>query len=336
MTAFYDRFESHASEWTTLTTAPLSVPASFPEVPMVVSDTDCVQTRLTFRTPLDDGGLPILGYEVFVRQSDSQEHLPLNWNWWGRVKAFADTVLGNSYVTVMHLLPNTEYQFKLQAFNKLGNSTFSLPSGFTKTTCSRLAITGDNQKERVLIVHGSDSVKHFSVPLDFETKMESLPKPLITLDDVNQKMWCSDHSSVLADVWTSHYSPRLFKVIAETAVANPYLLQTKLENPEEIYGKIAVVQRGVVPIVYKVHLLQAAGAVGVIVADDGRCTVYDQACAPGATKSEGEYWARQDVKEPWLSIRIPVVLIRRGSDDAKLGRCLDFPRYISNSQQEEL
>jgi hypothetical protein len=329
--SFYSTYESQVSDWTTFVTAAEAPPLGLPDVPVLLSDTTCTSTRLTFRGPYDNGGQPILGYFVFARHGKTHKHLNADWNWWGQYPAQAVKGTADFTLTVQHLLPNTEYQFKLQAYNKLGNSTLSLPTEFVKLACVAPATEGKEDETRV--IYGVGSLKHFARSHSLEAADSD--KPLVTMDDAKQTLSCSDHSGVQADVWTSHYSPKLFKVVAETAFAAPYLLQSVLTNPSEIFGKIAVVQRGIVPIVYKVQLLQVAGAVGVIVADDGRCETYDQACAPGATKADGEFWACHDMQDPWLTVKIPVVLIRRGIDDAKLGRCLDFPRYTTANEASE-
>jgi hypothetical protein len=151
---------------------------------------------------------------------------------------------------------------------------------------------------------------------------------------MKQTMVCSENRQVVSNVWTAHHSPQQFQVVAEVAQAKPYMLEKTLQNPEEVYGKIAVVSRGVVPIVHKVQVLQAAGAVGVVIADDGRCESYDQACAPAATKAQHELWGRFDTKAPWDTVKIPVVLVLRGEEDAKAGRCLGFPKYVVGQKEE--
>jgi len=332
MRCFYSTHESQVSDWTTFATAPESVPFGVPDVPVQVSDTTCTSARLTFRKPYDNGGLPVLGYHVYARHGTAHAHLNSDWNWWGQHPAQPLKDTDDPSLTVLHLLPNTEYQFRLQVFNQLGNSTLSLPTAVVQIACAGPPA----QEGQGRVIYGVGDAKHFArYPPTNPYDLRNLETPLVTMDDAQQTLSCSDHAGVLAEVWSSHYSPKLYKVIAETAFAEPYLLQSVLANPSDIFGKIAVVQRGLVPIVYKVQLLQTAGAVGVIVADDGRCAAYDQACAPGATKADGELWACHDMQDPWLTVKIPVVLIRRGNDDAKLGRCLDFPPYTNDASENK-
>lgn len=43
-----------------------------------------------------------------------------------------------------------------------------------------------------------------------------------------------------------------------------------------------------------------AGAVGVIIVDDGTCTKFNQACVPGSSKVSGEGFAAADIEKAWL------------------------------------
>jgi hypothetical protein len=45
----------------------------------------------------------------------------------------------------------------------------------------------------------------------------------------------------------------------------------KILNPSQVKGRIVLVDRGRVPLVEKVKKLHKAGALGILVADDGRC-----------------------------------------------------------------
>ena len=45
--------------------------------------------------------------------------------------------------------------------------------------------------------------------------------------------------------------------------------------------------------------LQAAGAIGVLIVDDGRCQAFDQRCMPGAEKKHKEKFAIYDDSGPW-------------------------------------
>ena len=68
-------------------------------------------------------------------------------------------------------------------------------------------------------------------------------------------------------------------------------------------------KRGQCPLATKALLAQRAGALGVVIADNGKCTALDQYCVPGADRSRGEAWARLDLQRPWAGVHIPVVLV---------------------------
>lgn len=58
----------------------------------------------------------------------------------------------------------------------------------------------------------------------------------------------------------------------------------------------------------KVLNAQRAGALGVIIADDGRCGgSFDQLCVYGSNPPDG--WAALDLPRLWLEVRVPVVLM---------------------------
>lgn len=77
-------------------------------------------------------------------------------------------------------------------------------------------------------------------------------------------------------------------------------------------------ERGGVPLVHKAALAQDAGALAVVITDDGQCTAYDQLCCPGADQRAGDGFAKLDLPEPWQKIRIPVVLMLRDHADKVL------------------
>lgn len=64
----------------------------------------------------------------------------------------------------------------------------------------------------------------------------------------------------------------------------------------------------------KVLTAQRAGALGVIVADDGRCgNSFGQLCVHGSDPPVG--WAALDMPRPWLEVRVPVVLMLQEDAD---------------------
>ena len=48
--------------------------------------------------------------------------------------------------------------------------------------------------------------------------------------------------------------------------------------------------------------LQLAGAIGVIVVDDGNCSGFDQLCFPGSDRKFGEGFASHDAEVLWYVV----------------------------------
>ncbi len=69
-------------------------------------------------------------------------------------------------------------------------------------------------------------------------------------------------------------------------------------------GKIAVVQRGIVPIATKALHVQRVGAIACLVLDNGPCEEFDQRCVPGSDKVKGDRFAVTDDPEEWWVIAV--------------------------------
>ena len=119
-------------------------------------------------------------------------------------------------------------------------------------------------------------------------------------------------------------------------------------NARAVRGRIALAERGEVPLVHKASVAQDAGALALIIADGGQCTRFDQFCSPGrcvgreggcsalggfgwgrrmvltslyplgADKYQGDGFARLDLAKPWEQIRIPVVLMLKEDAESLL------------------
>ena len=87
-----------------------------------------------------------------------------------------------------------------------------------------------------------------------------------------------------------------------------------LANAPALAHRIAFMKRGAVPLVVKALAAQRAGALALVVADDGDCDGLDQYCVPGGDRARGEGFARLDLPRPWLDLHIPVLLVL--ADDA--------------------
>jgi hypothetical protein len=114
----------------------------------------------------------------------------------------------------------------------------------------------------------------------------------------------------------------------ELIKADPFDASSPLLNVEEVKGRIVLVERGKVPLVFKVHFAQEVGALGVVIADlKGSCKdKFDQRCVPGADQSRGEGFGAQDNHELWQKNHIPCVLLHQ----APAKKILDLIERISS------
>ena len=70
-------------------------------------------------------------------------------------------------------------------------------------------------------------------------------------------------------LWRSHFSP-VYDIFGELIIGDPVLGHTTFANRDKVRGRIVMVKRGVVPFVLKVRNAIEAGALGIIIVDDGR------------------------------------------------------------------
>jgi hypothetical protein len=80
---------------------------------------------------------------------------------------------------------------------------------------------------------------------------------------------------------------------------------------DDFHQKILMLERGSLPMISLALRAQAAGAMALIIVDDGRCSEYDQACIPGASKTHGQGFARLDGTKDWHTIKIPVLFVKK-------------------------
>lgn len=298
---FYDEASGALSPASaSATTLPLTPPIGAATNITIDKETvGLTSVALTFNPP-DDGGLPILGYHTYGQRQDDTTSSE-----WAYIGDFNITTRswsaskegGQKTLRVTNLLPDTTYRLKLVAFNELGDSTepaLSLP--FKTKKGERNNQAQDTVSDHIKGVGHADRAH--------SDRTYSPTSLVITLNDKAQQIVAGNQT---LEVWTAHWSPRSFQVSAETVWVDPPLVDSAISNVNEIRGRIALVRRGGVPFVVKAMAVQAAGGLGVIVLDDGRCKAYDQACLPGAQKQKLELFARLDLQKPWQALKIPVV-----------------------------
>jgi hypothetical protein len=103
-------------------------------------------------------------------------------------------------------------------------------------------------------------------------------------------------TTIRFSIWSCHYSPKQFNLHHDQLVLAYNTTPTILD----IENNIVVMKRSLEnPLVTQVLELQAQGALGVILVDNGSCNAYDQKCFPGADKSRDEGFAAQDDHSLW-------------------------------------
>jgi hypothetical protein len=323
----------------TCTTPPVSVPGRLNSPPVAigsveVSATGDLNTEITLLTypPLDDGGSPVIGYIVEARHSEPFMH-----NEWEVLGSYLPEAHGNGMLRflIQHLIPNTSYQFRLSSYNLVGvsepgSASIAISSG-SDGDIHQNHVHGHGK--RSVIAHhmneedtGESSVKlrdHLTALLD--PHLFQVHGPVVSLNDhgellsyrtPNEEGNLIDHHM---ELWTGHWSPRRFHVTAEMIVTDPPLAETTpLNNARAVRGRIALVERGGIPLVEKVLRVQAAGGIGVII-DAGECASFTQLCSPGADKYNGDGFGKLDNPMPWQRVKIPVVMLLRDNVDILLG-----------------
>lgn len=241
---------------------------------------------------------------------------------------------------VCGLVSETVYRFRVAASNVLGGGPWSQPSGCV-TTQSRAERLSSSSSGRVHVMRGRGDPLYALVnqatrydaassddpasTLASRRRLTSLDtrgdRPHVVLSDVDQTLVITNGGNVSTaeppqftfDVWAGHYSPRLFQVSSELVRADPIDASEPLYNADEVRDRVLLVARGKVPLVVKVFHAQAAGALGVVIADlDDACNGrFDQKCVPGADKTRHEGFAAQERHVLWEKNRIPCVLALR-------------------------
>jgi len=104
------------------------------------------------------------------------------------------------------------------------------------------------------------------------------------------------------------HGPRDYTVSGELTYAVPNQAVGKyLLNVDQLKGRIGLVDRGSIPMVDKVLALQKAGAIGVIIADDGNCDEQYECGLAGSLRDGG--FSKTDPHERWKDVKIPSLLV---------------------------
>ena len=94
-------------------------------------------------------------------------------------------------------------------------------------------------------------------------------------------------------------------------MAVPNDASSALLNEYQVYDAVAVVKRGGVSILDKIRRVQEAGAIAILIIDDGGECTPDFQCRRLGTKAESVGFAWADRWENWLDVYIPTFLVTK-------------------------
>ena len=295
-------FKSTPSVWSDpFQTNPISAPSPIiGPIDIYNKENSLTGITLEFGKPFDDGGSELLGYSVYIRNHN--DHFKNNWKLHGKFSLSSRANNGPAGSTdpreeifVPNLLPDCTYDFKITAFNEMGeseaefiSSKFYLSSEpYNNTYTSHEIIVGVRNISS--LPYSSIDKQSYSIASNLNLHRHLL------INDTDQTIKTDDNNRL--PVWASHYSPKKFSVAGILEKIGTISSDMEIPNLE---GKIALIFRDGFPLSLKARLVQSAGAVGCIIIDNGRCKNYDQKCFPGSDKSRGEYFAVIDHPKSWF------------------------------------
>ena len=301
---------------------------------------------IAFSWPLDDGGAPIRGFHIIARQHEADKACaaiqstgrgqPLSqWEWVGAFVVVRAETSSVGHIQVKNLVPRTVYEFKVSAYNAVGNASYSQASA-----CTMFDVDVSEGEGEGGLSTGKDYTSHrrpmdytlfgfghsmrsggAASSIEFQRQRSELPyeryiedayysHSLVEIDSKRQSVQpYSDKKAGQVEpfeMWRCYWGGNFYNVVSEVAKVLPVYAESEILNAGDLVDRIAIVARGRIPFVEKALRVQRAGAIALIIVDDGSCSEYDQGCIPGANKASGEDFALLDFKTPWMGVRIPV------------------------------
>jgi hypothetical protein len=117
------------------------------------------------------------------------------------------------------------------------------------------------------------------------------------------------------EVWRQHWGASSLVATAELVAASPANGSAPIANCGRLRRRIALMERGAVPIVALAQQARECGAVGLVIGDsasDACRSGFTQRCMPGSSKELGTGMARTDPESAWIGVSgMPVSLMRR-------------------------
>ena len=268
--------------------------------------------------PDDDGGSDILGYDIMRTQLDSLGRPVGQWSIITHgielLKDYSSMIPGGLIrIGIHNLLPGISYKFKVAARNQLGRGLWSPSSEVISTyfysTCSehevRRNLKSINENHGFVPKLGHQLYGRGTRYLFTPSGHEQIGTE-ITLDVVRQVLISKTYRDQTVDIWSCFWSPLGYLVTAETCEMK--WNKDEVINTDDLSDRIAYTERRPeIPMVDLTLAAQRAGALGLIIIDNGQCAQYDQYCMQGASKQFGDYWGELDSPLAWKNVNIPVV-----------------------------
>lgn len=158
-------------------------------------------------------------------------------------------------------------------------------------------LADDDNRLKAVLVHNSRTNVHRSIASE------------TTLARLEFCAYCSDPQDEGSFVYglTALQGLQHYRVNSSLVYAVPNDASRQPMNRDEASGKLVVCERGAVPLVQKVLAIQAVGALGVVIVDDGQCSVELDCGRAGSPRMGG--FAPKDDPEAWRQVTIPAALV---------------------------
>jgi len=125
-----------------------------------------------------------------------------------------------------------------------------------------------------------------------------------------------EEGSVATGLLPMHFMMRQeeYEITSQLVYCVPNHADSKeLVNVSQVQGRIVLVDRGKNPLHEKVLRAQEAGAVGVIIADDGQCDEKFRFCGVRAGSVAEGGFAANDGADLWNKLKLPVYLVTKST-----------------------
>eukprot|EP01084_Bolivina_argentea_P050467 92809_1 len=121
---------------------------------------------------------------------------------------------------------------------------------------------------------------------------------------------CSDPVHEGTHIWAlgAAHGVQVFNVQGNVVYTVPNDCRGIPLNAEDMKGSIALIDRGVVPLLEKAKVVQSIGAIAAVIVDDGQCNSDMSNCGLIGSIDEGGFGGRERSQD-WDEITIPMVLV---------------------------